>query len=439
VSERSASDDSSKAATASAARSDGAAPRLLVLFAALYFIQGISEPTEGLVSQPTRSLLRNWGYGTAEVASFMAMLALPWSFKPLYGLLTDFVPLRGMRRRSWLLLTTLTAAAGLTTVYLFAPPPGMAWLLLSLLLMPTIGVAFSDVVIDALMVEESQPRGLTGRVQSVQWTAIYAATILTGLLGGYLSQWNRQELCFLIAGLTTFAGFILVLLAVREPRRMEIAHEPTQSNRDRLRNAARAMWRTARHPGILTIGAFIFLWNFNPFTSSVLYMHMVEHMGFREDFYGKTVAIVSVGCMLASAAYGFYCRRLSVMQLVRLSIVAGVLATIAYWALGGVWSAAVISFVVGFTYMTGVLVQLDLAARVCEIETAGTTFALLMALSNFSVSISMYLGGQIYDAVASRTSYVFAFNTVVGIGALFTCCCLMLVPAIRRHCHPVRL
>ena len=59
-----------------------------------------------------------------------------------------------------------------------------------MLFVPTIGVAFSDVVIDALMVEEGQPRGLTGRLQSVQWAAIYAATILTGVLGGYLSQYR---------------------------------------------------------------------------------------------------------------------------------------------------------------------------------------------------------------------------------------------------------
>jgi MFS family permease len=432
-------DQDSTAASPRPARSDDRVGRLMVLFAALYFIQGISEPTEGLVSQPTRSLLRNWGYATADVASFMAMLALPWSFKPLYGLLTDFVPLRGMRRRSWLLLTTLVAAGGLITVYTFAPPPGMVWMLFLLLLMPTIGVAFSDVVIDALMVEESQPRGLTGRIQSVQWFAIYAATILTGVLGGKLSQWKLQELGFLIAGLTTLGGFVLVLFVVREPRRDAYADDIVRRSRHGIRHALAAMWRTVRHPGILTIGGFIFLWNFNPFTSSVLYMHMVDHAGFSEEFYGTTVAIVSVGCMLASAAYGFYCRRLSVTQLVYLSIVTGVLATIAYWGLSGKWSAVIISFVVGFTYMTGMLVQLDLAARVCEIETAGTTFALLMALSNFAVSLSMYAGGHIYDAVAARTSYTFAFNTVVGIGAFFTACCLVLVPAIRRHCRPGKM
>jgi len=40
----------------------GGAPerrRLLFVFGALYFVQGVAEPTEGLIAQPVRSLLRS--------------------------------------------------------------------------------------------------------------------------------------------------------------------------------------------------------------------------------------------------------------------------------------------------------------------------------------------------------------------------------------------
>jgi predicted MFS family arabinose efflux permease len=123
-----------------------------------------------------------------------------------------------------------------------------------------------------------------------------------------------------------------------------------------------------------------------------------------------------------------------VPQLVHLSIAAGVLASIAYWGLAGKTSAVVISIVFGFVYMTGMMVQLDLAARVCEIETAGTTFALLMALSNFSTGLGTWLGGHIYETLADWQDYLWAFNFVVGLGALSTSCCWFLLPTIRRHC-----
>ena len=80
------------------------------LFGLLYFVQGIVEPTDGLLSQPIKSLLRNWGYSAASTAWFISALSVAWAIKPLYGLLTDFVPLAGSRRRNYLLLTTAVAS-----------------------------------------------------------------------------------------------------------------------------------------------------------------------------------------------------------------------------------------------------------------------------------------------------------------------------------------
>jgi hypothetical protein len=42
----------------------------------------------------------------------MALLALPWTTKPLFGLLSDFVPLFGSRRRNYLLLANGAANEG---------------------------------------------------------------------------------------------------------------------------------------------------------------------------------------------------------------------------------------------------------------------------------------------------------------------------------------
>jgi MFS-type transporter involved in bile tolerance (Atg22 family) len=130
------------------------------LFGLLYVVQRIVEPTDGLLSQPIKSLLRNWGYSAASTAWFISLLSLAWAIKPLYGLLTDFVPLAGSRRRSYLLLTTAVASISLTAVYLLTSERVV--LLLLLLLPSAVGIAFSDVVIDAMMIAAGQPRGMTG-------------------------------------------------------------------------------------------------------------------------------------------------------------------------------------------------------------------------------------------------------------------------------------
>lgn len=369
---------------------------LTTLFALLYFVQGISEPTEGLIAQPTRSLLRNWGYSTESVTTFMALLALPWAIKPVYGLLTDFVPLAGTRRRSWLLITTLATSVGLTGLYFFPPASAMAGPLLIWLLIPTMGVAFSDVVVDALMVEEGQPRGLTGWLQSAQWAAMWSATIIAGFVGGWLSQHKLQPLGYLIAGLVTFGSFLVAVAVVREPRRAVTRDVNSASEQGNGGN----LLRVVQHPGLAAVAGFLFLWSFNPFSASVLNEHLIRRMGFSEQFYGLTISLQAVGAMLGSLAYAAYCRRLAIGSLVHLSIVAGVLATVAYWGLVGTWSAAAISVLVGFIYMTGTIIQLDLAARTCEAATAGTTFSFLMALTNLAAAGSTAVGGWVYERLA---------------------------------------
>ena len=51
------------------------------LFGLLYFVQGIVEPTDGLLSQPIKSLLRNWGYSAASAAWF-SMYSLDYKNGP---------------------------------------------------------------------------------------------------------------------------------------------------------------------------------------------------------------------------------------------------------------------------------------------------------------------------------------------------------------------
>ena len=295
-----------------------------------------------------------------------------------------------------------------------------------------LAIAFSDVVVDALMVQTGQPQGLTGRLQSIQWASIYAATILTGVTGGALSQWGMQQTGFLIAGVFCGVSFLAVCFLVREPARpgrvADARHLPS------LRQAAPSArcGRTFRQPAILTIGAFLFMWNFNPFSMTVLYYYATETLHFDEQFAGSLTSYQAIGAVLGSILYGIVCRAIPVRWLVHASIVAGILATLAYWGYRDAASAVHVSLAVGLVYMFGTLVQLDLAARVCRPQTAGTTFALLMSLINLSALLSQGLGGSLYETMTHHWGSAAAFQILVGIGALFTAGCWLLLPLMRR-------
>src|SRR5262245_47567834 len=405
------------------------------LFGLLYFVQGIVEPTDGLLSQPIKSLLRNWDYSAAATAWFIAILSLAWAIKPLYGLLTDFVPFAGSRRRGYLLLTTAVASISMTTVYFLPLTSERAVVLLVLLLPSAVAIAFSDVVIDAMMVTTGQQHDMTGRLQSVQWACMYAAMIVTGVVGGALSQWGMQQAGFLIAALSCAVSLVAVWMLVSEPRHsMNACEGVLSSTKSNVAppSAMSGMRQMFRQPGVVAIGAFLFLWNFNPFSSSVLYYYSIGALHFSEQFVGTLNSWHAAGLLAGSVLYGIFCRSIPLGCLIHGSIVTGILATIAYWAYRGPASGVLISLVVGVVYAIGSLVQLDLAARICRPETAGTTFALLMSLSNLSAALSQGLGGSMYDAMAQRWGTGLAFQLLVAIGALFTAGCWLLIPLLNR-------
>jgi predicted MFS family arabinose efflux permease len=395
---------------------------LAALFATFYFLQGICEPTEGMLSQPIMSLYKRWGFDTEQIGRFSFVLGLPWAIKLGYGLLTDFVPIFDSRRKAYLLIMSGLSTCAFTTLASMPMEPGMVYVLLGMLLLSSVGVAFCDVVIDAIMVERGQPLGITGLLQSTQWTSIYAAAILGGWLGGQLSQYDAQPLAFAICAAVTSLTFALTTLGVRE-HRSEVA-PPAE--------AGRTLISELRHARIWAIAAFLYLWTFNPFSSKVLYVHMTRDAGFSESFYGETMSIMAVGQLLGALMYGLYCRRIPWRLQLHLSIVMGIAATAAYWWLGGEPSARLISFFVGITYSTGTMIQLDLAARHCPPEAAGTAFAVLMAVSNLGMSSSDWSGGTLYKHWESWGA-ANAFHALVAVGCATTAGCWLLVPWLTRQ------
>ncbi|HYE91717.1 MAG TPA: hypothetical protein VEA38_11885, partial [Terriglobales bacterium] len=156
--------------------------RLAVLFAVVYFAQGMWYlPNQTM----TIVFKEQFGFSAGQVATFFSIAVIPWLLKPIYGLLSDFVPLFGYRRKSYFVLGSALASVCAAVVVVIG---GAAyWPLAIFFTLMGFGLAFTDVITDAIMVENGRRLGLTGGFQSVQWAAIYSASMLVGLLGGYLA------------------------------------------------------------------------------------------------------------------------------------------------------------------------------------------------------------------------------------------------------------
>lgn len=397
---------------------------LSLVCAVLYFLQGLIEPVDGLGAQPVRSLLKQWGRSPSESTAFIAWASMPWSLKFLYGPLVDLRPLWGSRRRSYLLLTLSICAVGMLGLYFLPPRSQLSAVFLLILVLLTVAVAVSDVAGDALMVEIGQPLGLTGRLQSIQWTCLFIASSAAGYAGGWLSLDGRHSLAFLICGVLTIFALLVVLVA-------RVPEQPAPPGQT-FAEALRLFVTECRSPAMLGMAAFLFLWTFNPYSQSLLYLHLTQQQGFGEIFYGKTVSYMSIASTVASAAYGFYCHRLSWRSLLHGTIILGVISNLAYCFISGEQSVIVVTWFIGFTYQTAVMMQLDLAARTCPIAAAGTCFAVLMALCNLSGAASTYFGGALYQMWLPSHGAPWAFSAVLVVGMLLNLSCYLLWRYLRR-------
>ena len=396
-----------------------------IFFASLYFVQSVGDPTSGLIAQPVRSLLKSWGESPAALGALMALLAVPWTIKPIFGLLSDFIPLFGSRRRNYLLLANGLAALSLLLLAFVPIEPGSLWLLFALLLPTTMAIALGDVIVDALMVEKGQPLGLTGRFQSIQWAAANVALLLTGVLGGYVAEERAQSLGFAFCG-------ALWLFAFAVAWRYSGDHEDAHLDAASLSETGAALMGVLRDKLFLAVCALLTLWSFNPVWGSVLYVHMTEDLGFSEQDFGNVTSAFFLGSLLGSVGYGIYCRSVRLSMLLHLSILAAIVSNAVYWQLGSLTSAYLVSVIAGAAYMTGTLIQLDLTARIIPAKAAATVFATVMAVTNFAGSGSEAFGGWLFEVAKASYGRETAFSLVVAVSVAAAVSCWLLVPSLRR-------
>jgi MFS family permease len=384
------------------------ARRLALLFGVVYFAQGMWY----LPNQTVTMIFKDSGLSAGQVANFFAVSGTPWLLKPVYGLLSDFVPVFGRRRKGYFVLASgLAALAGFGVAF-----GGSAsyWTLVALFTAMGLGLAFTDVMTDALMVESGRPRGLTGAFQSVQWAAIYSAAIFVGIGGGYLAEHRSLRATFLVAACFPLVSLVMALLFIDEPR--------ATADWSALRERGRAVRRALGSRNVWLVAGFIFFWTFSPSFGPAFLFYQVDTLKFSQQFIGTLAALSSIGSVAGALVYAPLSRTMSLRRIIILSIGLGVIGTLLYLLYAGPVAAVLIDLTYGFLYMLTTLAFLDLAAKACPRHVEGTFFALLMSVFNLGQQASQWTGGHLYDLVG--------FRNLVLIAAAMTALTWLLVPLV---------
>ena len=208
------------------------APRALVLaFVATSLVQKLTNNFEGLTRVRFRALLGEprdsggLGLDDASAGAFLTAAALGYCIKPLFGLVSDRVPLFGYRRKSWIVVASLGTSLAWVAVALTGTTEYVP--LLAALMAVNVTVTFADVACDGLMVEAGQaaeaagaaPPGLGSRpYQTAQWAAALAAMLLSALSGAALAAAVPITTLAWVSAILPVIPAAVVLLCVTETR-----------------------------------------------------------------------------------------------------------------------------------------------------------------------------------------------------------------------------
>jgi predicted MFS family arabinose efflux permease len=392
---------------------------LLWFFALVYIVEGLGQVAGGLISQPLAYYLKQvHGWSPVQVTAFLTLFNLPWVIKPVYGLISDFVPLFGYRRKSYLIIANVAAIAG----FFWATQIDTPSVLVFALMMTAYAMAISSTLCGAVLVENGQKLQESGRFVNQQWLWSNIAAMAAAIIGGQLVQrlppGSALHAAAAIVGVAPFLVIIGALFLAPEQK--------VSINLQGMKSTLDGLLASFRRRELWIISVFMFLYYFSPGFATPLYFHMTDNLKFSQAYIGILGSIAAGGWVVGALLYKRLFGVLTLKSLLNLSIAFGTVSTAAFLFLSSETSAAILNFFAGFSAMLATVATLTLAADYCPQRAEGFAFATLMSVINLATTLADNVGSFLY-------THLFESNLtpLVLVSAAFTAFAFVLVPLLR--------
>nr|GEY38957.1 probable folate-biopterin transporter 3 [Tanacetum cinerariifolium] len=193
----------------------------------------------------------------SEAQFYSGIIQIPWIIKPLWGLMTDIVPIFRLRRRPYFIFAGLVGSIAML-VPAFTPNLPLVWAILSFMT-ASAGVAIADVTIDACVTENSISHpSLAGDLQSLCGVSSSIGQLLGFGMSGVLVHRIGPQGVFGVLSIP--AGLvILVGMMLKEPRVHSYSHKRvSQKFLDAIKTMITALktpdvWRPCLYMNVLLV------------------------------------------------------------------------------------------------------------------------------------------------------------------------------------------
>ena len=404
----------------------GVTPEIAAIFL-VYFVQGIL----GLSRLAKEFFVKDeLGLDPAAASLVFTVSSIPWLVKPLWGFISDAVPLFGYRRKSYLALCGVLGTVGgvaLATVVKDVPGAAVAFTAGSL------STAFADVVIDGVVVARarvSAEKTAPGALQSLCWGSAAFGGILSAYYSGSLIETHGTRFVF---GITALFPLLIACAAalVREDRQdsdldetddavengnalMSRKESPPDSEHSlslasRVGEMGLTLWSVGKQRAIWAPTLFVFLWQATPNPGTAMFYFQTNELGFAPEFLGRVALARAVAALVGVGVYNAYFKDVPLKKMFFWSAIAGtalgMTQLILVTGLNREWGIDDRLFSLGDSVVLTVLGEVSflpvlvLAARVCPEGVEATLFAALMSVFNAGGVVSGALGAGLTKAL----------------------------------------
>ena len=325
-----------------------------------------------------------------QVAILGSISVVPWSIKPVYGLLSDRLPLKGLRRKPYLFASGIFAALGYFSLATWVESFSGA---LVAVLLSGLGLALADVIVDGVVAERSRTQVEAGKLQSVCRASLMVGALLVAYLSGVLVEMVGARNVFFITGALPLLTTLLSLFLIEEVK--------PQENIFSLKETW-TKFRGALTPAILWSAFFLFLWRSTPSSGGAFNYFVIDEYGFSPEFFGRLTVISRLMAIFGVLFFHKFLISIPLKKLLFWIIVVSVVLSLpAFGFIYGWYKILGVSpqfFAVADELITaplseiGFLPLLVLVARICPKGVEATMFAVLASLMNIGLAISD-LGG----------------------------------------------
>ncbi|KAJ8470830.1 hypothetical protein OPV22_025173 [Ensete ventricosum] len=359
--------------------------------AIVYFVQGVLGLARLAVSFYLKDDLH---LDPAETAVITGLSSLPWLIKPLYGFISDSFPLFGYRRRSYLFLSGVLGALSWSLMATLVDSKFSAGICI---LLGSLSVAFSDVVVDSMVVERArgESQSTSGSLQSLCWGSSAFGGIVSAYFSGSLVDAFGVRLVFGVTAFLPLMTSAVALLVNEQSLNATRGHNSSSASSGFLQSSKRSilqLWATIKQPDILYPTLFLFLWQATPQSDSAMFFFVTNKLGFTPEFLGRVKLVTSVASLVGVALYTSYLKNVPLRKIFLMTTIFGsalgltqvflVTGLNRQFGISDEWFSIGDSLIITVLSQASFMPVLVLAARLCPSGVEATLFATLMSISN---------------------------------------------------------